>query len=136
MNLFYKLLIGGGLAALLACAPEPVKLPPAPLGEYDALQNLAAAFEKQTERMDQSPNIQVPEFKKAFVESVFQAAGYDYVATLHSITPSTFDPADQLHRDLAELVLYPLKGFAPEEAEKIYSPEDVERIKQLTTWLR
>ncbi len=134
----YRSLLGiivGGLLLIAGCAPKPAMVA-APLGSHDALQSLATAFEQQSERLTQSPNAQVPEDRKMFVETVFQSAGYDYSTTLRSLNPSVFDRADQLHRDLAELLVYPVKGYAVEEAAKIYSAEDLEHIKQIQTWLR
>lgn len=128
-------LVGACMLAMTACGPAPSGVA-APLGVHDALQSLATAFDQQSERLAQSPNALFPKDKKVFVEAVFQVAGYDYAATLHSLTPAAFDRADQLHRDLAELVVYPVKGYPTEEAAKIYSPDDLERIRQIQTWLR
>lgn len=127
--------VGACMLVMTACGPAPSGVA-APLGVHYALQSLATAFEQQSERLTQSPNAQIPKDKKIFVEAVFQTAGYDYTATLHALTPAAFDRADQLHRDLAELVIYPVKGYPTEEAAKIYSPDDLERIEQIRAWLR
>lgn len=123
------------LLSIVACGKSTSTVA-APIGSDKVLETLATAFQEQSDRLSQSPSAQSPADKKAFVEAVFQRAGYDYGTTLRAQRRENFDSADQLHRDLAELLLYPTAGYSIEDAAKIYSPTDLEHIKDLKSWVR
>ena len=111
----------------LACNQVP-EAKPAPLGDYAALEKLAAAYRQVAEQYPVQPRVMRPEGRKEFVQKVFTAAGYDYTETLSHMAQQGVDMTNQDHRDLAELVLLPHQGLSDEDREDIYSAEELTSI--------
>lgn len=105
-----------------------------PVGDRAALEQLADAYRTIAEGLPSNPLNQLPEDRRRFVEAVFREAGYDYTATLKQLGQQHgLDPAQALHRDLAQLVLLPTSGLVREDLEKIYGTQEliaVETIQQ------
>lgn len=119
-----------------ACTPgENGKM--APVGNQTALEELASAYRKVADDLPTNPLDQLPNDRRRFVEAVFREAGYDYAATLNQLgRQGGLDPMQTLHRDLAQLVLLPTSGLAPQDIEKIYSAQELEAIQNLQAAVR
>lgn len=108
-----------------------------PLGDRAALERLADAYRTIAEGLPSNPLNQLPEDRRRFVEAVFREAGFGYAVTLKQIGQRHgLDPAQTLHRDLAQLVLLPASGLVREDIEKIYSAEEVVAVERIQEAVR
>jgi hypothetical protein len=105
----------------------------APLGKKEVLENLAEAYRNVSAKLPASPGGLTRKGKRAFIESVFKNAGYDYQATLLHIAGKDFNPEIQYHKDLAELVLFPQTGLSENDLNSIYSEAEIKAVKTLRT---
>ena len=103
----------------------------APLGNKEVLEKLADAYRNVSARLPTSPGGLTQKGKRAFIESVFKNAGYDYQATLLHIASKDFNPKIQYHKDLAELVLFPQTGLSENDLNSIYSEAEIKAVKTL-----
>lgn len=108
----------------------------APPGDHAALEQLADAYRTIAEGLPSNPLNQPPEDRRRFVDAVFREAGYDYAATLKQLGQGGLDPAQALHRDLAQLILLPTSGLAREDIEKIYSTQELAAVEKIEEALR
>ncbi len=133
MNVMKRMRAAVALAALMwlsACSNEPAELSAAPLGQRPVLESLAEAYTAvSSENLSTSPKSLPGEERKRFVERVFERAGYSYSKTLHQMAGAAFDPANQLHVDMAELVLMPHRNprFALELTD-VYSSQELQDV--------
>ncbi|NOY63685.1 MAG: hypothetical protein GXP10_11160, partial [Gammaproteobacteria bacterium] len=104
----------------------------APLGQQAVLEKLAESYVTVSEQLPSSPNMLSPTSKKMFVEQVFSHAGYDYSLTLQALADASFDPSNQSHKDLVELLFLPHTGKAPAALSDIYSASEVIAIEKIT----
>lgn len=125
------------LAALLlpACEQGQPSIP-APVDDYAVLEKLAAAYEQIARDYPVQVRGMRPAGRKEFVRRVFQAAGYDYSASLLALAGPDVDTAGQNYRDLAELLLLPHQGLDEEAREDLYSHEELEAIHAIEAHLR
>lgn len=108
-----------------------------PAGDRPALEQLAEAYRSVAEDLPTNPLDQLPDNRRRFVEAVFQEAGYDYAATLNQLgQQGGLDPAQTLHRDLAQLILLPTSGLADQDIEKIYSAQELKAVANLRAAVR
>jgi len=108
-----------------------------PLGDRPSLEKLATAYQNFTDKLPSSPNGLTFAGKYKFIERVFADADFNYSATLLKIAGDDFDPKVQLHRDLAELVLFPqLVGVADKDLKSMYSVSEIKAVKVLRCRLK
>lgn len=112
--------------AMAGCGQGGKALVPAPLGERAALERLAKSYTHVSDyRYTVSPLSLTGGERKKFVVEVFTRAGYDYSATLDRMAHG-LDAGNQLHLDLAELVLMPhQRPKFPTDPADIYSAEEL-----------
>jgi hypothetical protein len=103
----------------------------APLGDKNALEQLAAAYEKASESIPVSPVQLRSEARKQFVEQVFNEAGYNYSATLQALAITTPDAVTQYHKDMKQLLYLPHYGIPFEEVKQIYSEQEIQAIQRI-----
>ena len=115
--------------ALLACSDEQQK--PAPVGEYEVLEKLAAAYRATSGQYPVQPQAMRPEGRREFLNKVFAQAGYGYSATLLALTNADISSTNQDHRDLVDLLLLPGKGLADVDLGLIYSVDEQVAIRRL-----
>lgn len=118
------------LALLSACSSDPQSLDAAPLGERAVLESLAEAYtEISNQKLSVSPMSLPGEERKRFVEQVFTRSGYSYSKTLHRMAQAGLDSRNQLHVDMAELVLMPHRNPRfPLELTDIYSAQELQDV--------
>ena len=104
---------------------------PAPAGDKTVLEKLAASYQKLSEQLPSRPSSLTPAGKRKFVEQVFAEAGYDYTTPLLAMADGGLDPANQLHRDLVELLFLPHAGMARENFSNIYSSSEIRAIERI-----
>lgn len=105
--------------------------PPAPLGERQALEKLAKAYDDLSERLPVSPTGLTPEGKLAFVRKVFDRAGYDFTGTLYAFAQLRRDTLNNHHRDMMELLLLPSQGVKESDLAKLYSKAEFASIEKI-----
>ena len=103
----------------------------APLGNQEVLESLADAYRKASAKLPVSPGGLTLKGKRAFLETVFENAGYDYQTTLLHIAGKDFNPEIQYHKDLAELVLFPQTGLSENDLNTLYSEAEIKAVKIL-----
>ncbi len=115
---------------LLACSNEPAELRAAPLGDRAVLESLADSYTKVSdEQLSVSPMNMAGEDRKKFVERVFSDSGYSYSKTLHQMALDGIQKSNQLHVDMAELVLMPHRSPRyPVELIDLYSAQELQDI--------
>lgn len=115
---------------LAGCSKEPTELTAAPLGQRPVLESLADAYTAvSNEKLATSPMNLPGEERKRFVEEVFARSGYSYSETLHRMAEEGIDKTNQLHVDLAELVLMPHRNPRfPLELTDIYSAQELQDV--------
>lgn len=133
MKAVWKRGLAGALLvmALTGCGGSGPSTPKAvPLGDKAALEKLAAAYTKVSDKeMTVSPMNLPGDERKKFLEKVFAEAGYDYAATLHALAQPSFDKRNQLQADLAELVLMPHRHpRVPMDPLDIYGAESLKDV--------
>jgi len=101
---------------------------PVPLGDKQALEQIAIAYRAATDKLMTSPNGLRPKGKRLFIENVFLQAGYNYNSTLLKMVDSGFNSKTQLHKDLAELVLLPQTGVHITELDSFNTELEIEAI--------
>lgn len=101
---------------------------PVPLGDKQALEQLAIAYRAQRSKLATTPKGLKPESKRQFIETVFQEAGYNYNLTLLQMAGHSVDFGIQLHKDLAELVILPQSGVNKEELASFNSQSEIKAI--------
>ena len=109
-----------------------------PLGERSALERLARSYTEISDyRYANSPMSLPGGERKKFVVDVFAKAGYDYSATLNHMANQGLDATNQLHVDLADLLLLPLRSPRfPTDPAEIYSPEELMDVAAVERALR
>ena len=121
-----------GLLALMliGCSNEPGELKAAPLGERSVLQELAESYTAVSDQqLSVSPMSMSGEDRKKFVEQVFARCGYSYSKTLHEMAVSGIDKTNQLHVDMAELILMPHRHPRfPVELMDLYTPQELKDV--------
>lgn len=105
-------------AVLFAC--QDSNLPPAPLGERAALEQLASAYDTLNAQMPTSPSDLTPKGKLKFVQTVFKQAGYDYTATLQNLAQIPLENTTTYHKDMMQLVLLPTQGLSDQDTKTLY----------------
>lgn len=115
---------------LLGCSNEPADLKAAPLGERSVLEELAQAYTAiSDEQLTVSPTSLPGEDRKKFVELVFVKSGYSYRETLRQMATSGINNTNQLHVDMAELVLMPHRNPRyPMELMDVYSADELQDV--------
>ncbi len=115
---------------LLACSNEPAELRAAPLGDRAVLESLADSYTRVSdEQLSVSPMNMAGEDRKKFVERVFADSGYSYSKTLHQMALDGIQKSNQLHVDMAELVLMPHRSPRyPVELIDLYSAQELQDI--------
>lgn len=115
---------------LLGCSQEPTELVSAPLGDRSVLESLAESYTKiSDEQLSVSPMNLTGEDRKRFVEKVFADSGYSYNKTLHQMAQDGIQKSNQLHVDMAELVLMPHRSPRyPMELTDLYSAQELQDI--------
>ncbi len=103
----------------------------APLGKQEVLESLADAYRNVSAKLPASPAGLTHKGKRAFIETVFKNAGYDYQTTLLYIAGEDFNPEIQYHKDLAELILLPQAGLDENDLNSIYSATEIKAVKIL-----
>ncbi len=101
---------------------------PVPLGDKQALEQLAIAYRALSSKLATTPNGLRPEGKRLFIENVFQDAGYNYNLTLLQMADQGVDFGVQLHKDLAELVILPQSGVNKKELTSFNSQSEIKAI--------
>lgn len=126
------------LLAIAGCDNRPEALVVVPLGERSALERLARSYTDLSDYKYASSPMSLPGGeRKKFVVEVFTNAGYDYSATLNQMANQGVDAANQLHVDLADLVLLPLRSPRfPTDPADIYSPEELMDVAAVERALR
>lgn len=105
--------------------------PSAPLGDKNALEKLADAYRKESERLPSSLSFITPKAKKIFIQNVFSRAGFSYHKTLSAISNSDGNNTTKLHKDLAELLAVPHQGLNHEQRSEIYSDSEIALVNKL-----
>lgn len=118
-------------AGLIACQAD--HYPSAPLGEREALEKLASAYEALSEQLPVSPTGLTPQGKLKFVQEVFKQAGYDFNKTLQSLAQSTPENLSSYHKDMMELVLLPSQGLSEQATKDLYHTAQLASIKRIKT---
>lgn len=115
---------------LVGCSNEPAELTAAPLGQRPVLESLADSYTAvSNEKLSTSPMNLPGKERKHFVEEVFARSGYSYSKTLHRMAQDGIDKTNQLHVDLAELVLMPHRSPRfPLELTDIYSAQELQDV--------
>ncbi len=115
---------------LLGCSNEPAELKAAPLGERSVLQELADSYTAVSdEQLSVSPMSLPGEDRKKFVVKVFNKSGYSYRETLRQLAANGIDKTNQLHVDMAELVLMPHRNPRyPMELLDVYSADELQDV--------
>jgi len=103
----------------------------APLGNKEVLESLADAYRNVSAKLPASPGGLTHKGKRAFLETVFKNAGYDYQTTLLHIAGKDFNPEIQYHKDLAELVLLPQTGLSENDLNSIYAEAEIKAVRML-----
>jgi len=133
--LFLSLLLLAFIALSSSCNKQPDaqrnKNDAAPLGNKEVLESLADAYRNVSAKLPASPGGLTHKGKRAFIETVFNNAGYDYQTTLLHIAGKNFNPEIQYHKDLAELVLFPQAGLSENDLNSIYSEAEIKAVKML-----
>lgn len=113
-----------------ACSSAPDDLKAAPLGERAVLESLAESFTAiSDERLSVSPMSMTGEDRKKFVVQVFARSGYSYEMTLTKMAKEGVDVRNQLHVDMAELLLMPHRSSRfPVELTDLYSSAELQAI--------
>jgi hypothetical protein len=121
--------------ALTACGGKsPTQ--PAPIGDHGALEQLAAQYDKLSERIPVSPHRLSPSERKDFVTKVFAAAGYSYSATLHRLAQGGWDVNDQNAQDLVALLFMPHTDLRPEDnLSGVYSQQELADLRKVQRML-
>ena len=109
---------------LLGCDRNDKTLPSVPLGEKVALEKLADAYREESSKLPVSPIGMTAQGRKSFIINVLNKAGFSYKHTLQAL--AEFDPkqANQLHRDLAQLLNLPHHALEAKVKDEIYSAEE------------
>jgi len=118
------------VALLSGCSGTSESTQPAPLGDKEALEKLAASWEKvSSDKLSVSPAGLPGNDRKKFLEQVFADAGYNYTATLKQLAAQGVDKNNKLHTDLADLVLLPHHGpRIPMDPADIYTTEELQAV--------
>lgn len=119
---------------LPACQPT-TNLPAAPLGDRQALENLAAAYKNLSEHLPVSPSGLTPQGKLKFVREVFKKAGYDYSGTLRALARTPQERLGAYHKDMADLISLPHQGLNEKDIETLYSKEEKASIEKIAALL-
>jgi hypothetical protein len=129
-TLLVIVLISAGIFNLTACeTSKQTRNSAAPLGEKNALEKLAAAYETVSKSIPTSPVQLKPEARRRFVEQVFHEAGYDYAATLHALSQVKPEAVTQYHKDIKQLLFLPHYGTVFEETKSIYNEQEIQAIQ-------
>lgn len=123
------------ITVLVACEQQLPSIP-APPGDYAVLEELAEAYHQVARDYPVQPRNMRPPGRKEFVRRIFQAAGYDYAASLQALAGREMDVVNQDYRDLAELLLLPHQGLSDEAMEDLYSSEELAAIRTIEANLR
>jgi hypothetical protein len=121
--------------AIAACAGK-APTQPVPIGDHGALEQLAAAYDKQAERIPVSPHRLSPSDRKDFVTRVFADAGYSYSATLHRLAQGGWDANDQNVKDLVDLMFMPHTDLRPGDSlSGVYSQQELADLRKVQRML-
>lgn len=120
---------------LLACGQQLPSIA-APPGDYVALEKLATAYRQVARDYPVQPRSMRPAGRKEFVQRIFQAAGYDYTASLQALAGQGVNIAKQDYRDLAELLLLPHQGLDDDAKEDLYSADELKAVRTIEAGLR
>lgn len=116
--------------SMLACSKGATELDAAPLGDRSVLESLAKSYTKiSNEQLSVSPMSLTGEDRKRFVEKVFADSGYSYPKTLNLMANEGVLKSNQLHLDMAELILMPHRSPRyPVELTDLYSAQELQDI--------
>jgi len=131
----WMLLMVLAMSGLFGCNNSGPRTP-APIGDHAALEQLATAYRSVADGYPVQPTSMRPKVKKDFVQRVFTTAGYHYGATLSAFANQGVDITNQDQRDLAELLLLPLRGLGEEDMKKLFSAEELQAIRILQADLK
>jgi hypothetical protein len=126
-----QLILGLALLGFLLAGCQNESLPPAPLGERAALEQLADAYESLSEQLPVSPSGLTPSGKLKFVEAVFKQAGYDFTATVQALAQVPPETLNTYHKDMMELVLLPNQGLSHEGTVSLYTHKQLPNIVKI-----
>ena len=125
------LLLSACLLNLAGCGSSQQTQQAAPLNNKQALEKLAAAYEKVAESIPVSPVQLRSEARKDFVERVFNNAGFNYTATLQALARVKPAAITQYHKDMKQLLYLPHYGVPFEEVKEIYTEQELEAIQRI-----
>ncbi len=124
------------LAIVLVGCSNNDTLPAASFGDVTVLEKLAESYEKVSEQFPMNPQKLRQNDRMKFVENVFKGAGYSYSKTLLSPVVRQDMQESKHHRDLAELVLLPTKGFDDESLADLFDTDEMTAIAALEASLK
>ena len=138
LKMWYGVAVVVACVVMAGCDRGPKMLVPVPLGERSALERLAKSYTQVSDRKYATSPMSLPGAeRKKFVVEVFAGAGYDYSATLDLMANQGLDPANQLHVDLADLVLLPhRRPKYPTDPADVYSSEELMDVAAVERALR
>jgi len=131
-----RIVLFGCALLLAACSSGDGELPAAPLGDRAVLEKLADTWKQIAEaKMNVSPARLSGDKRRRFLGEVFAGAGYDYTKTLRQMAAGGIDKNNQLHKDMAELVLMPHRnqrgGVDPADIYSIDELKDVAAVERM-----
>jgi len=124
------------LAVVLVGCSNNDTLPAAPFGDVTVLEKLAKSYDKVSEQFPVNPLKLRATDKVKFVTHVFKGAGYSYSKTLLSPVFRQDVLKSKHHRDLAELVLMPTKGFDEDTVADLFNVDELIAIAALKASLK
>lgn len=114
---------------LFSCnSSQPAQYQAAPLDSKPVLEKLASAYNSIAETIPVSAVNLRPAARKKFVVQVFNEAGFDYSATLQSLSKVQAGSVTQYHKDMQQLLFMPHYKTKFEEVKDIYTVEEVKAI--------
>jgi len=134
-GVYTSIFLGFFAIVLVGCSNNDT-LPAASFGDVTVLEKLAESYEKVSEQFPMNPQKLRSEGRMKFVESVFKGAGYSYSKTLLSPVVRQDMLESKHHRDLAELVLMPTKGFDDESLADLFDADEMIAIAALKASLQ
>ena len=124
------------ILVLGACTQDENSGKSAPLNDKKTLEALAQAYTTLSEQLTVSPATLAPAARKKFVGKVFESAGFNYSATLHSLATVESSEVTQLHKDIMELLFLPHYGTRLEETKSIYTEDEFASIEKITAKIK
>lgn len=117
------------ILGLMACDDDKQQI--VLMGDYAALEQLATAYRKVSEKYPVPPQAMPARGRKEFLSEVFLQAGYNYSATLMAAGQFASDSSSKEQRDLVELLLLPVKGVSNEVRADLYTDDELVAMQRL-----